>query len=94
MFNLFVTLLLSVAFSVVPQEYSNSVVITETGNDYMIVEPLGLYQSGYHDIQYRIHKDPEDLFIGDVLSVVMSDNGTDDISDDSVIEYRYTGWIE
>lgn len=94
MFNLLVALLLSVAFSVVPQEYHDSVVITETGNDYMIVEPLGLYQSGYHDIQYRIDNDPEDLFIGDVLSVVMSDNGTDDIRDDSVIEYRYTGWIE
>ena len=94
MFNLFVALLLSVAFSVVPVEYHNSVVITETDNDYMIVEPLGLYQSGYHDIQYRIDKDPEDLLAGDVLSVTMSDNGTNDIRDDSVIEYRYSGWID
>lgn len=94
MFSLFVTLLLSVAFSVVPQEYHDSVVITDAGNGYMIVEPLGLYQSGTHDISYRIDKDPEDLFVGDVLSVVMSDNGTENIRDDSVIEYRYSGWID
>lgn len=93
MLNLIIALMLSVILSS-PQSYADSVVIVETGSDYMLVEPLGLYQSDYHEIQYTINHDPEDLFVGDILSVTMSDNGTTGIRDDLVIEYRYSGWIE
>ena len=36
----------------------------------------------------------EDWFVGDMVSAIMSDNGTEDfIYDDDFIQVRYVGWI-
>lgn len=36
----------------------------------------------------------EDLFPGDMVAVVMDDQGTETIYDDEIIDLRYCGWIE
>lgn len=36
----------------------------------------------------------EDIFPGDVVAVVMDDQGTEIIYDDEIIDLRYCGWIE
>lgn len=37
----------------------------------------------------------EDLFIGDIVAVIMDDNGTpDSVLDDKIIDSKYAGWPE
>ena len=36
----------------------------------------------------------EDIFPGDMIAVVMDDQGTEIIYDDEIIDLRYCGWIE
>jgi hypothetical protein len=36
----------------------------------------------------------EDIFPGDMIAVVMDDQGTETIYDDEIIDLRYCGWIE
>lgn len=73
--------------------YPATLVITSINDDYFTAVPVGLYQSGYGDISYDIPVGPEDLLPGDLISVTMSDNGSPDILDDSVIDYKYAGYL-
>lgn len=34
-----------------------------------------------------------DLEIGEIISSVFDDKGTDDVFDDEIISYRYSGWV-
>ena len=34
-----------------------------------------------------------DLETGEIISAVFKDNGTDEVSDDEIISYRYSGWV-
>lgn len=36
----------------------------------------------------------EDWFAGDICSVLMDPNGTDIITDDIIVAYSYSGWVE
>lgn len=36
----------------------------------------------------------EDYFIGDLVAVIMNDNGTPEVYDDEIISTKYVGWIE
>ena len=36
----------------------------------------------------------EDIFPGDMIAVMMDDQGTETIYDDEIIDLRYCGWIE
>ena len=47
----------------------------------------------FNGFKYQI-KGIEDTFEGDVFSCIMDDAGTDTITDDTIIDYRYSGWLE
>lgn len=36
----------------------------------------------------------EDWMVGDLVAMVMEDNGTAEVSDDDVISYRYVGYVD
>ena len=35
-----------------------------------------------------------DLFVGDIISVIMDDAGTSRVDDDKIIDCRYSGWLD
>jgi len=39
-------------------------------------------------------EDVEDIYIGDIVAVMLDDCDTSNIYDDVIIDYNYTGWIE
>lgn len=48
--------------------------------------------SGY---QYTLFTDDiSDVFYGDLYSCTMSDNGTDTIEDDIILDNKYSGWVD
>lgn len=49
----------------------------------------------FSDIKYVFYtNEPDEWLPGDIVALTMSDNGTEDVLDDAIIEYRYTGWVE
>ena len=36
----------------------------------------------------------EDWMVGDLVSFIMDDFGTDEIFDDAIIDYAYSGWVD
>lgn len=42
-----------------------------------------------HGFVYRVHMEDGDMELGDYYSCIMSDNGTPQIMDDIVIDYKY-----
>ncbi len=36
----------------------------------------------------------EDYFLGDLVAVIMNDNGTPEVYDDEIVSTKYVGWIE
>ena len=47
--------------------------------------------SGYHGHEFD---EVEDWMIGDLMALVMDDMGTEDVCDDEVISYQYSGWVD
>lgn len=89
MLNFIIALLIAL----MPATYPESLVVTETTEHSMTCEPLGLYQSNDHSIEYIIHEAPEDIEVGDILSVTMDSQKTEGIWDDRVVNWQYSGYI-
>lgn len=68
------------------EEYPTTLLVVEKYEDYVV----GKTATGY---TYKI-KDGDDYEIGDYVSVIMYNNNTDTIEDDSVLEHRYSGFTE
>lgn len=84
------TLVLMLAGCLQPQEnnleyYPTTMVVSEIdedGNSFYAVDCNG---------EKWIVEEIEDIYVGDLISVIMCDMGTPEIYDDEIIEYRYSG---
>ena len=72
--------------TVVPEIYPTCGVVTEVTETEMTFTDF----MGY---SWTIVDDPEDWDVGDRIAVIMSDNGTDIIFDDIVLQTKYCGWV-
>ena len=54
--------------------------------DTVVFEDLSGFQWGFKGV--------EDLFVGDIIAVVMDDNGTPIIFDDEIVDINYCGYEE
>lgn len=77
--------------NVTPWKYDNlyarccAIVDIEYGEDginLIIIEDCNGYQFSYYD-------DADDLLIGDAMSCIFDDNGTEEVTDDIVVAARY-----
>lgn len=68
--------------------YAKHTVVTEidTGSDMVITKDF----SGHEWVFTGV----EDWMMGDVCTITFYNNGTDTISDDEILQTRYTGYIE
>lgn len=82
-----------------PETYPDAMVVIQTSKEGKFILCQPFYdavnaepgqESGF---LYRIDEDPEDLTEGDVLAVTMDDRGTEDVKDDLIVEYQYSGWV-
>ena len=82
--------------------YPAALVIVETSNHQMLCADYGWNEWNKRhpenpgpEIYYTINEPAEDLENGDILAVIMYDNGTPNtIFDDFVIDYRYVIYSE
>ena len=66
--------------------YPDTFIITglDYANDIIILEDANGFIWEYEGI--------EDLFIGDMVSVLMDNNNTENITDDIILKLTYSGW--
>lgn len=81
--------------------YPSALVILETSEYQMICADYGgnewnkrRPENAVPEFYYIINQPPEDLETGDILAVIMNDNGTPEINDDFVIDYNYVIYSE
>lgn len=73
---------------IAPTYYPTTTVVTEVTAENVKVKT-------FSGIEYTMPNDGEDWFEGDLASLIMEENGTpDDITDDTVVIARYSGWID
>ena len=67
--------------------YPATGIVTAVGQDFIVF-------TDFNGNEWEISEDPEDLYCGDRVAVIMSDNGTPDtIYDDKIVSSRYCGWV-
>ena len=52
-----------------------------------------LYCEDFNGNIWTIENEEEDWYIGDICAMVMNKNGTDIIYDDTIVTYKYDGFI-
>lgn len=73
---------------IAPTYYPTTTVVTEVTAENVKVKT-------FSGIEYTMPNEGEDWFEGDLASLIMEENGTsDDITDDTVVVARYSGWID
>lgn len=71
-----------------PTYYPTTTVVTEVNTETVKVKT-------FSGIEYTMPNEEEDWFEGDIASLIMEENGTpNDITDDTVVVARYSGWID
>lgn len=64
----------------------------------MVVEEIDENSNSFSAVDCNgekwIVEEIEDMYVGDIISVIMCDMGTPEIYDDEIIEYRYSGTLE
>lgn len=67
-------------------DYPQTFEVTEINNaeDYMVLETSTGYMYEWEGV--------EDYMVGDIVSAIMNDNGTADITDDDIICIKYSGF--
>lgn len=89
MLKFFVVALLALSLMAKPKEnnlYPDVGLVTEISGDTVKI----LMQNGN---VFRFTADDGDWFEGDLVAVIMDDNGTEEIEDDKIIQVKYSGWI-
>lgn len=66
--------------------YADCGVITEEPADVVVVT----MQSGN---QFAFENEDRDWFVGDIVTLVFNDKGTDEVYDDEIVDCRYSGWV-
>lgn len=75
------------ANGVAEETYPTTGIITTTATDFYVF-------TDFNGKERVVEDNPEDLYCGDRIAVIMSDNGTPDtIDDDKVLATRYCGWV-
>lgn len=73
---------------IAPTYYPTTTVVTEVTAENVKVKT-------FSGIEYTMPNEGEDWFEGDLASLIMEENGTsDDITDDTIVVARYSGWID
>lgn len=82
-------LLLGAALMIAPKIYPQTAVVTDVDRWNVITVKT------FCGFEYTFPDDAGDWFEGDICSMIMDDNGTeDDITDDRVMDTRCGGWID
>lgn len=69
-----------------PEIYADcGVILQQPGSDVIVT-----LQNGH---MFSFENEDHDWMIGDLVSIVFENNGTPEITDDTIISYRYSGWI-
>lgn len=73
---------------IVPTYYPTTTVVTEVTAETVKVKTFSA-------IEYEMPNEGEDWIEGDLASLIMKENGTpNNITDDTVVIARYSGWID
>lgn len=73
---------------VAPTYYPTTTVVTEVNAETVKVRT-------FSGIEYTMPNEGEDWVEGDIASLIMKESGMpNDITDDTIITARYSGWIE
>lgn len=69
------------------KNYAQTFVVTKiTDNEVICVD--------FNGNKWSFTDDAEDWLVGDLVSAIMSDNGTKIIYDDYFVSVRYSGWVD
>ena len=68
--------------------YAMTTVVVEYENDMLFCED---FNGNVWTI--LVEEESEDWFIGDICSMIMNDNGTPIIYDDTIVSYKYDGFV-
>ena len=68
-------------------EYPKTFVITRVTDD-------AIFCADFNGMKWVFNTDTEDWFVGDFVSAIMNDNGTDNIYDDYFVSVKYAGWLD
>lgn len=68
--------------------YPLTTVVTDVDHDADIVEVLDFNGNQW------LFEGAEDWFVGDICSMIMDDNDTDEVFDDEIVCARCDGWLE
>lgn len=71
----------------IESNYAQTFVVTEITKDEVICVDFSGNEWSFTD-------DAEDWLVGDLVSAIMSDNGTKIIYDDYFVSVRYSGWVD
>lgn len=87
-FIIALVILLTIATTATAETYPQTFIVTETDQaaDLLTLETF----TGFTFQAYGI----EDYETGDIVAAIMEDNNTDDITDDIILQLRYTGYVD
>lgn len=83
--KLFVFILL--AMPIQRAEYPLTTVVTE-------VSETEVSAMDFNGNIWNFPNEAEDWMVGDVCAMIMDNNGTSDIYDDTIVSTRYSGWLD
>ena len=66
--------------------YATTGIVTTVATDFIVF-------TDFNGNEWEINGDSEDWDCGDIISVIMDNNGTEIIYDDEVVSTKYSGWI-
>lgn len=87
-FIIALVILLTIATTAAAETYPQTFIVIETdqATDLLTLETF----TGFTYQAYGI----EDYMTGDIVAAIMEDNNTDDITDDAIMQLRYTGYVD
>lgn len=68
-------------------KYPDTMVVTEATDEYMVFEDA-------NGNRHFVNEPAEDMEIGDFVSVLMDKNGTDIVYDDTIVDWKYSGFYK
>ena len=68
------------------KQYSNCGVIMDEPDDWVVF----VLQNGH---EFAFENEDHDWLVGDLVSVIFDDMGTEAITDDTIVDVRYAGYI-
>lgn len=66
--------------------YATTGIVTTVATDFIVF-------TDFNGNEWEVNGDSEDWDCGDIISVIMDNNGTEIIYDDEVVSTKYSGWI-